>query len=199
MAWSPRVSTLRPRWSPVATMSIHATEYRWRWSPVSIRSSRRSRFGTRSCRTRHRLVSIGSSRTVASRTIPVSPMPPMVAQNSSGSVAGAIARRRAVGEQHRHRVDVGAERAVDVVVLAVDVARDRTADGDEPGAGRAPARRTRAARCARSSSSRLTPAATVTVPARESSTHRRRVRVAATSAAGVLCRRRRSCDRARGR
>ncbi len=38
--------------------------------------------------TEHRLVSMRSSRTVASRMTPVSPMPPTVAQNSSGRRSG---------------------------------------------------------------------------------------------------------------
>ena len=63
------------------------------------------------------------------------PIPPTVAQNSSGSRVGPDVDDRAVGEQQRQPVHVAAERAVDVVVLAVDVAGDRPADGDEPGAG----------------------------------------------------------------
>jgi hypothetical protein len=40
------------------------------------------------CRREMRLVSIGSSRNVASRMTPVSPMPATVAQNNSGSRSG---------------------------------------------------------------------------------------------------------------
>ena len=58
-----------------------------------------------------------------------------------------IGRRRdhadaPVGQQHLDLADVGPERAVDVVALAVDVAGDRTPDRDESRTRRAPARTT---------------------------------------------------------
>ena len=64
------------------------------------------------------------------------PIPPIVAQNRSGSDASVIdLATLAVGQQHPHLADVVAERAVDVVALAVDVAGDRPADRDEPRPG----------------------------------------------------------------
>ena len=72
---------------------------------------------------------------VARRMIPVRPLPPTVAQNSSdSSPSGVRWRICAVGSQQLHRPDVVAEAARAVVVLAVDVAGDRAADGDLPGA-----------------------------------------------------------------
>ena len=68
--------------------------------------------------------------------MPVSPIPPIVAHHSSGSDSGVSSCDRAVGHQHRHRPQVVAERTVDVVVLAVDVAGDRPAERHEAGAGR---------------------------------------------------------------
>ena len=53
--------------------------------------------------------------------------------------AAAIGRERphrAVRRHQRHRPQVRAERAVDVMVLAVDVSRDRAADGHVPRPGR---------------------------------------------------------------
>ena len=69
---------------PCATRSIHATEYRYRGRVASIRRAARRGSRCARCRPDSRLVSIGSSGTVASRMTPVSPMPPTVAQNSSG-------------------------------------------------------------------------------------------------------------------
>ena len=81
-------------------------------------------------------VSVGVIAIVARRMMPVSPLPPTVAQNSSGlgAVGGQVADL-AVGGQQVHRADVVAEAARAVVVLAVDVAGDRAADGDLAGAG----------------------------------------------------------------
>ena len=80
------------------------------------------------------------------------PIPPTVAQNSSGQRSGPIVddrrRRRAAACSARTCV---AERAVDVVVLAVDVAGDRAADGDEAGARRDRHEPARGARSLRSS------------------------------------------------
>ncbi len=82
-------------------------------------------------------VSVGVIAMVARRMMPVSPLPPTVAQNSVGLVGrrGVRWRTCAVGGQQVHRADVVAEAAGAVVVLAVDVAGDRAADGDLPGAG----------------------------------------------------------------
>ena len=67
--------------------------------------------------------------------MPVSPLPPTVAQNSSASSpSGGEMADLPVSRQQLHRGDVVAEAARAVVVLAVDVARDRAADGDLPGA-----------------------------------------------------------------
>ena len=68
--------------------------------------------------------------------MPVSPIPPTVAQNSSGSRSGPISTTEPSASISVICADMTAERAVDVMVLAVDVAGDRAADGDEPGAGR---------------------------------------------------------------
>ena len=51
-----------------------------------------------------------------------------------GVLRGGAAERLARGEEERQLVDVAADRPVDVVVLAVDVGRERAADGDEAGA-----------------------------------------------------------------
>ena len=68
--------------------------------------------------------------------IPVSPLPPTVAQNSSDSSPSGVRWRICPSaSQQLHRADVVAEAARAVVVLAVDVAGDRAADGDLPGAG----------------------------------------------------------------
>ena len=81
-------------------------------------------------------VSVGVISMVARRTIPVSPLPPTVAQNSSASSpSGVSVADLPVGGQQLHRPDVVAEAARAVVVLAVDVGGDGAADGDLPGAG----------------------------------------------------------------
>ena len=81
-------------------------------------------------------VSVGVISMVARRMMPVSPLPPTVAQNSSASgPSGVSVADLAVGGQQVHRPHVVAEAARAVVVLAVDVAGDGAADGDLPGAG----------------------------------------------------------------
>ena len=91
---------------------------------------------TRSCRPRTGWSRSASSFTVASRIMPVRPMPPTVAQNSSGRRSGPSSTTLPSARSSDRPRDVVAERPVDVMVLAVDVAGDRPADRDEPGAGR---------------------------------------------------------------
>ena len=62
-------------------------------------------------------------------------MPPIVAQNNSGRCGWAQLGDGAIGEQQRHPLHVIAERSLDVMILAVDVAGDCAADGDEARAG----------------------------------------------------------------
>ena len=100
---------------------------------------------------------------VARRMMPVRPLPPTVAQNSSAFAApsGVSVRTWPSAVSRSIERDVVAEAARAVVVLAVDVAGDRAADGDLPGARqhRNPqAERQRG----RISWSRLTPASTST-------------------------------------
>ena len=95
-----------------------------------------SRSGVRVVSTEQRLVSMRSSRTVASRMTPVSPMPPTVAQNSSGRRSGPSSTTEPSATQQGQAQHVVAERPLDVVVLAVDVAGDGPADGHEAGARR---------------------------------------------------------------
>src|ERR1700758_2290123 len=72
-------------------------------------------------------VSVGGISMVARRMIPVRPLPPTVAPDSSDfSPAG--------GGQQVHAAHVVAEAARAVMVLAVDVARDRATDRDLAGA-----------------------------------------------------------------
>ena len=78
-------------------------------------------------------VSTGISWNVASRITPVSPMPPTVAQNTSGVPSGVTVSVSPRPGEERDRQHLVAERAVAVVALAVDVAGDRAAHGDEPG------------------------------------------------------------------
>ena len=66
---------------------------------------------------------------MASVMTPVSPSAPAVPQNSSGSTSG-VTVERALRRVQREGLDVVGEAAVDVVVLAVHVGRDRAADGD---------------------------------------------------------------------
>ena len=61
-------------------------------------------------------------------------MPPTVAQNRSGSRSGPTVRTSPSAVTRSSDDDVLAEAAGDVVVLAVDVAGDRAADGDVAGA-----------------------------------------------------------------
>ena len=88
------------------------------------------------CRPSMSEVSTGRSRSVASDDDPVRPMPPAVAQNSSGSSVGPDQMHALAAVCSGQRLDVVGEGAVDVVVLAVDVGRDRAADGHEAGARR---------------------------------------------------------------
>ena len=70
-------------------------------------------------------VSVGVISMVARRMIPVSPLPPTVAQNRSGRLAvRGDGADLAVGGQQVHGAHVVAEAAGAVVVLAVDVAGD---------------------------------------------------------------------------
>ena len=88
----------------------------------------------RCSRTRTNGVACGSMRKHTRRMMPVSPIPPIVAANSSGSVVGRDAARLAVGGQQVEPLHMVAEAAVAVVVLAVDVGGDGAADGGEGGA-----------------------------------------------------------------
>ena len=72
---------------------------------------------------------------MASTTVPVRPMPPQVAQKALGRGLRRQGDRRAVGPGEHQRADVAPEAARRVVVLAVDVGRDGTADRDVAGAG----------------------------------------------------------------
>ena len=65
---------------------------------------------------------------VASAIRPVSPMPPAVAQKMSGSWSALDGQRPERGRLQDQRLDVGGERAVVVVVLAVHVRADGPAD-----------------------------------------------------------------------
>ncbi len=71
--------------------------------------------------------STGIVRSVAGVTTPVRPIPPTVAQKSSGSWSGPIVWVVAVGGDQVGGDDVGAEGPGAVVALAVHVAGDRTA------------------------------------------------------------------------
>ena len=82
----------------------------------------------RSVSTTMRSVSIASSRTVARVTTPVSPMPPAVAQKTSGSLGGRHGPRPASGRRGASGRTCSQNAAVAVVVLAVDVRGDRPAD-----------------------------------------------------------------------
>ncbi len=57
------------------------------------------------------------------------PMPPAVAQKSRGSPAGGYPPLLAIGQQQVEPVHVLCEAACDVMVLAMDIGRDRAADG----------------------------------------------------------------------
>ena len=130
MAWFARVSTERPKWRPAARPSTQATEYRYASWSSDRRVMQVSRSSTRSVSTSMVEVSIVDSRRTASRTTPVRPMPPQVAQNTSSRCSGlhsTVSGRSGDSEA----VDMPADGAVDVVVLAVDVTRDRTAKRDE--------------------------------------------------------------------
>ena len=72
---------------------------------------------------------------ITARTIsPVRPMPPAVAQNSSGSDCLGHRAQLAAGQDDVGRPHVPGEAAGHVVVLAVHVGRDRAADRHLPGA-----------------------------------------------------------------
>ena len=85
--------------------------------------------------TLQRDVSIGSSRSVTSVIMPVSPMPPAVAQKTSGCSLGEHSSGPD-GVREAEPDDVRADGALAVVVLAVDVARDGAPDRDEARPGR---------------------------------------------------------------
>ena len=70
-----------------------------------------------------------------SRMWPVSPMPPIVARNSSGLAARSTVRMRPSATRIRSDGDVAADAAVDMVVLAVDVGGDHAAERHELGSG----------------------------------------------------------------
>ncbi len=110
---------------------------------VDIRSSSRV---NRWLSTRIHDVSIGMSRRTALTTTPVRPIPPAVAQNSSGSRSGAtvitpLGVTRVISTTCRAKLPVA------MVVLSVDVRGDGTADRDIAGPRRhrhEPARRNEA-------------------------------------------------------
>ena len=77
---------------------------------------------------------IGISRSSSRVITPVRPMPPAVAWNSGSP--GASRRSVAAGRRELDPLDVLGERAVAVVVLAVDVGREGAAERDEAGPGR---------------------------------------------------------------
>ena len=126
MAWSPRLERaaaelsaagdqVDPRDRVAVPVVVAAT----------IRSSRESKFGDPLGVHQDALVSIGIRSKVARRMRPVRPIPPIVAHHRSGSDAGRDHADAPVGQQHLDLADVGPERAVGVVALAVDVAGDR--------------------------------------------------------------------------
>ena len=80
-----------------------------------------------------------------------------------GGLGGRDRQHVAAAGEQRERVHVAAERAVDVVALAVDVRGDRAADGDVPRA-RGDRDEPAAGSSQRISESRLVPAPTVTIP-----------------------------------
>ncbi len=135
MAWSPRVSTAAPE---VPTARGHRIDPRHRVAVETGRPRPSRRAGcrgsaTRSCRRGSGWSRSGSNRMVASTMTPVSPIPPTVAQNRSARSPGEHSTTLPSASSSARRVDVRPERPVDVVVLAVDVAGDRPADGDEAG------------------------------------------------------------------
>ena len=67
----------------------------------------------------------------AGQAHPADRRPPQQRVRGSGDRATSSVR-----QQHRHRIDVSSERAIGMMVLAVDVAGDGAADGDEPCARR---------------------------------------------------------------
>ena len=162
----PRVSTARPIVGPRARQSIQATEYRYSASRSAMRAMQSSRSAARSVSTSMVAVSTGSSRRwrrPRSRSGPCRRRWPRTGRDRSR----ARPRRVPAGVASDRRVDVRAERAVAVVVLAVDVGGDGPPDGDvaRPRGDRdEPARGTKA----RIRASRLTPAPTRTTPASRS-------------------------------
>ena len=76
------------------------------------------------------LVSTRRSRSVAAVITPVRPIPPTVAQNSSGWRVGTSRRRLPLPSTRQYLVDPRSEAEVLVMVLAVDVRGDGTADGN---------------------------------------------------------------------
>ena len=81
-------------------------------------------------------VSTGSSRMVASAIRPVRPIPPAVAQNRSASWSALTVSVPSAGRLQEQGLDVGREGAIMVMVLAVHVGADGSADGHLAGAGR---------------------------------------------------------------
>ena len=75
-------------------------------------------------------VSTEVSDKVSSVMTPVRPMPPAVAQKSSGSSSGHVSGEP-VGVDELEPFDMGPQGAVAVVVLPVHVARDRPAQADK--------------------------------------------------------------------
>ncbi len=84
----------------------------------------------------HRLVSIGINPNVASTMIPVRPIPPTVAQKRSGRRSGPTSATVPSASSRLKRRTWFPNEPFDVVVLPVNVAGDRPADGDEAGARR---------------------------------------------------------------
>ena len=72
----------------------------------------------------------GTVCTVTSVTIPVSPMPPTVAQKPAASLLGLERADLAAAVDQVERVDPLTEASVDVVVLAMDVGGDGAAERD---------------------------------------------------------------------
>ena len=101
VAKSPRVSTARPiarRWSASRSRPPSSGTRRRARTSASMQSSRLS---ARSVSTRRYADSIRRSRTVAASTIPVSPMPPAVAQKAPAAVGGSSGRSTRVSPGRR--------------------------------------------------------------------------------------------------
>ena len=80
-------------------------------------------------------VATGASLNVASRMVPVSPMPPIVATKRSTFSCGEQVLTSPLGRARSNELDMMAEAAGAMMILAVDVGGDHAADGDEFGAG----------------------------------------------------------------